>query len=199
MKTINKLKKTNKTKNRSTTTILVEGFKLGTPRRTNTNEEPPKPQDDWQRQVDSISIQLKQLTTEPDSPPTTPQTTEQHIPQESLYELLRNAPDNYFTNPHEPHHPNMDITPRIHHKTITNTCETTNSSCNEPKQPLLDDDIANHIQSDKERNLSFLPISTFSTLKRKRHMYYMPMDFEKLTLDGLIDTGAMASAISGKT
>ena len=71
-----------------TTTILFEEFKLETPRLTNINEEPPKPQDDWQRQVDSIRIQLKQLTTEPDSPSTTPQATEQHIPQESLYELL---------------------------------------------------------------------------------------------------------------
>ena len=33
-------------------------------------------------------------------------------------------------------------------------------------------------------------------MKRKRHMYYIPMDFEKLTLDGLIDTGALTSAIS---
>ena len=33
-------------------------------------------------------------------------------------------------------------------------------------------------------------------MKRKRHMYYMPMDFEKLTLDGLIDTGALTCAIS---
>ena len=72
-------KKTNKTKNGTTTTVLFEGFKLATPHFTNTNEEPPKPQDDWQRQVDSISIQLKQLTTEPDSPLTTPQTPEQHI------------------------------------------------------------------------------------------------------------------------
>ena len=142
--------------------------------------------------MDSISIQLKQLTTEPDSPPTTPQTTE----QPSLFELLRNAPDNYFTNPHEPPHPNMDVTPEIHHNTITNTCETKNPSCNEPKQPLLDADINNHIQFDKERNLSYLPISTSLTLKRKRHMYYMPMDFEKLTLDGLIGTGALTSAIS---
>ena len=146
--------------------------------------------------MDSISIQLKQLTTEPDSPSTTPQTTEQHTPQKSLYELLSNAPDNYFINPHEPHHSSTEVTPKIHHNTITNTCETTNSSCNEPKQPLLDDDIANHIQFDKERNLSYLPISTSLTMKRKRHMYYMPMDFKKLTLDGLIDTGALTSAIS---
>ena len=27
-------------------------------------------------------------------------------------------------------------------------------------------------------------------------MYYFPMDFEKLTLEGLIDTGALNSAIS---
>ena len=90
----------------------------------------------------------------------------------------------------------MDLTPGIHHNTITNTCETTNSSCNEPKQRLLDDDIANHIQFDKERNLSYLPISTSQILKRKRHMYYMSMDFEKLTLVGLIDTGALTKAIS---
>ena len=43
---------------------------------------------------------------------------------------------------------------------------------------------------------SYLPISTSLTLKRKRHTYYMPMDFEKLTLDGLIDTRALTSAIS---
>ena len=72
----------------------------------------------------------------------------------------------------------------------------TNSSCNEPKQPLLDNDIANHIQFEKERNFSYLPISTYLTLKRKRHMYYMPMDFENLTLDGLNDTGALTSALS---
>ena len=35
-------------------------------------------------------------------------------------------------------------------------------------------------------------------MKRKRHMYYMPMDFEKLTLDGLIDTGALTTAIPEK-
>ena len=146
--------------------------------------------------MDSLSIQPKQLTTDPDSPLTKPQTSDKDIPQESLYERLSNAPDNYFTNPHEPHHPNTDVTQKIHHNIITKTCEATNSSCNEPKQPFLDDDIGNHIQFDKERNLSYLPISTSLTLKRKRHMYHMPMDFEKLTLDGLIDTGALTSAIS---
>ena len=60
----------------------------------------------------------------------------------------------------------------------------------------MNEDLSEHIQFDKERNLSYLPISTSLTLKRKRHMYYIPMDFEKLTLDGLIDTGALTSAIS---
>ena len=41
-----------------------------------------------------------------------------------------------------------------------------------------------------------LNLSTNLTLKKKRHMYYIPMDFEKLTLEGLIDTGALTSAIS---
>ena len=39
-------------------------------------------------------------------------------------------------------------------------------------------------------------MSTSLTLKRKRFMYYLPIDFEKLTLDGLINTGALTSAIS---
>ena len=78
------MQKTNKTKNGTTATILFEGFKLETPRLLNINEETSKPQTDWQRQVDSKSIQLKQLTTEPDPPSTMPQTPEQHIPQNKL-------------------------------------------------------------------------------------------------------------------
>ena len=147
-----------KLKNGTTTTNFVQGLKLETPRLRTRNEkvETSKPQDDWQRQVESISIQLIQLTTEPDSSLITPQTIEQDISQESFYELLRNASDNYFANPHEATHPKMDVTPQIHHTSITNTCENTHSSCNEPKQPLLDDDVANHVQVDKERNLSYL-------------------------------------------
>ena len=64
------------------------------------------------------------------------------------------------------------------------------------KQPLLDEDMSNHIQFDHDRNLSYLPISTSLTLKRKRHIYYKPMVFKKLTLVGLIDTGALRSALS---
>ena len=60
----------------------------------------------------------------------------------------------------------------------------------------MDEGLSEHIQFDKEQNLLYLPISTSLTLKQKRHVYYIQMDFEKLTLDGLIDTGALTSAIS---
>ena len=101
---------------------------------------------------------------------------------------MRDAPDQYFSD-------NIQTSPRLTENSPENHHPST-FSCNEQKQPLLDEDITNHIQFDQERNLSYLPMSTSLTLKRKRHLYYMPMDFEKLTLDGLIDTGALTSAIS---
>ena len=101
---------------------------------------------------------------------------------------MRNAPDKYLSYNMQTPPVLTENSPEIHHPSTF--------SCNEPKQPLLDEDITNHIQFDQERNLSYLLMSTSLTLKRKRHMYYMPMDFEKLTLDGLIDTGALTSAIS---
>ena len=179
-----------------TTTILFEGFKLETPRlenqhlQLNDNETTmTNPQDDWQRQVDTISIQLKQLTTEPDTKPQDPTDSDDKVtPQESLYELLREAPDNYLSD--------NTRTTLLQTKNTPENQHTTSVHSNEQKQPLLDEDISNHIQFDQERNLSYLPISTSLTLKRKRHMYYMPMDFEKLTLGGLIDTGTLTRAIS---
>ena len=139
--------------------------------------------------MDTINIQLKQLTTEPDYTPQTHNHSDNNEPpQESYYELMKDAPDKYFSDNTQTSPVPTDNSPEIHHPSTF--------SCNEQKQPLLDEDITNHIQFDQERNLSYLPMSTSLTLKRKRHMYYMPMDFEKLTLDGLIDTGALTSAIS---
>ena len=109
---------------------------------------------------------------------------------------MRDAPDNYFEQPTPQNQPQIDLISETQHKTTTVESQPSTSSCNEQKRLLLDDDLTEHIHFDKERILSCLPISTSLTLKRKRHMYYMPMDFEKLTLDGLIDTGALTSAIS---
>ena len=74
---------------------------------------------------------------------------------------------------------------------------TTTLFCASPgKQPLLDNDVFNHLTTDEGNNIMYLNLSTNLTLKKKRHMYYFPKDFEKLTLDGLIDTSAVTSAIS---
>ena len=57
------------------------------------------PQDDWQRQVDTISIQLKQLTTETDTrPQDLTDSDDNEPPQESYYQLLRDAPSRQYTN-----------------------------------------------------------------------------------------------------
>ena len=41
----------------------------------------------------------------------------------------------------------------------------------------------------------YVPLITNLGLKYKRRMLYFPMDFGELTLDGLVDTGALSSAI----
>ena len=41
----------------------------------------------------------------------------------------------------------------------------------------------------------YVPLTTKLGLKYKRRMLYFPMDFGELTLDGLVDTGALSSAI----
>ena len=145
--------------------------------------------------METINIQLKRLTTEPESTPPTPvQSETPSTSPDQYYELLRDAPDNYFTK--QQTHPEIDPDLNIHHDSPIKNHVTIKTSCNDQKQPLLNEDLAEHLQFDKERNLSYLPISTSLTLKRKRHMYYIPMDFQNLTLDGLIDTGALTSAIS---
>ena len=64
------------------------------------------------------------------------------------------------------------------------------------KLPLIDDEIQSHFTIKKDTDIPMFLLSTNKTLKSKRHMYYFPMDSEKLTIDGLIDTGALTSAIS---
>ena len=126
----------------------------------------PKPTKTSTCEADSITENIQQLTLE-----TQP---------EDLYKLLHGAPDNYF--PQQSNNPETDLKSEIQHTTKHHV--TIKTTCNNEKQPLLNEDLTEHIQFDKERNLSYLPISTSLTLKRKRHMYYIPMDFEKLTLDG---------------
>ena len=108
--------------------------------------------------METIDIQLKKLTKEPDyTPQTHKHSDNDEPPQESYYELMKDAPDKYFSDNTRTSPVPTDNSPEIHHPSTF--------SCNEQKQPLLDEDITNHIQLDQERNLSYLPMSTSLTLK----------------------------------
>ena len=62
--------------------------------------------------------------------------------------------------------------------------------------PLIYDSINQHLNVDEENNLTYLNLSTSLVLKHKKHMFYVPMNFGDVLLDGLVDTGALTSAIS---
>ena len=47
----------------------------------------------------------------------------------------------------------------------------------------------------REGEPDYVPLTTTLGLKYKRRILYFPMDFGELTLDGIVDTGALSSAI----
>ena len=61
------------------------------------------------------------------------------------------------------------------------------------KQPLLDNDVFNHLTTDEGTKVLHYNLSTKLTLKKERHLHYFHMDFEKLTLNGLFDTGVITT------
>ena len=70
--------------------------------------------------METINIQLKQLTTEPDSTPPTPEQSETpSTSPEQYYELLSDAPDNYFKQPTPQNQPQIDLIPETQHKITT--------------------------------------------------------------------------------
>ena len=60
---------------------------------------------------------------------------------------------------------------------------------------FIDDQILPQLHVTPDGLTWFLPLSTNLPLENKRKMLYLPMDFGKLNIDGLIDTGALSSAI----
>ena len=161
------------------------------------------------------------MTNKSNSPTANTQITPPDHLQEDLYDLRKDAPDNYllrsmFEPGPETETQNQQPTISRAQETQTDqlkaqststtqtdedtTSELTNTlfSASPGKQPLLDADVFNHLTTDEGNNVAYLNLSSNLTLKKKRDMYYFPMDFEKLTLDGLIDTGALTSAISEK-
>ena len=60
---------------------------------------------------------------------------------------------------------------------------------------VIDDQILSQLQVTPDGLTKFLPLSTNLPFKNKRKKLYFPMDFGELKIDGLIDTGALSSAI----
>ena len=59
---------------------------------------------------------------------------------------------------------------------------------------LLDESAFSHVLKTKGEP-AYIPLSTNIGLKYKKRMLYFTVDFGELTIDGLIDTGALSSAI----
>ena len=134
------------------------------------------------------------MTNKSDSPTVNTQTTPPDHLQEDLYDLLKDAPDNYLlrsmfepeteteTQYQQPtiSRPQKTQTDQLKvQSTSTNqtdddiTSQLTNTLFSEysGKQPLLDADVFNHLTTDEGNNVAYLNLSTNLTLKKKRHMY----------------------------
>ena len=73
--------------------------------------------------------------------------------------------------------------------------ENTEYSCESIAQSLLDEKPFKIVLNTKDGEPDCIPLSTNINLKCKKRMLCFPMDFGELTIDGLIDTGALSSAI----
>ena len=62
-------------------------------------------------------------------------------------------------------------------------------------QSLLDEKQFQNVLITKDGEPNCIPLSTNINLKCEKRMLFFPIDFEELTIDGLIDTGALSSAI----
>ena len=84
-----------------------------------------------------------------------------------------------------------------HHPVFPNPLGTEiNEASTEPiPQSLLDEKQFQNVLITKDGEPDCIPLSTSINLKCKKRMLYFPMDFGELTIDGLIDTGALSSAI----
>ena len=73
--------------------------------------------------------------------------------------------------------------------------ENTENTAESIPQSLLDEKPFQIVLITKYGEPDCIPLSTNINLKRKKRMLCFPMDFGELTIDGLIDTGALSSAI----
>ena len=63
-------------------------------------------------------------------------------------------------------------------------------------QSLLDETQFQNVFITEDGEPDWIPLSTKVNLKCKKRMLYLLMDFVELTIDGLIDTGALSSTFS---
>ena len=73
--------------------------------------------------------------------------------------------------------------------------ENTENCAESIPQSLLEETQFQNVLITKEGEPDCIPLSTNISPKCKKRMLYLPMDFGELTIDGLIDTGALSSAI----
>ena len=83
------------------------------------------------------------------------------------------------------------------HQVFPNPLGTENPENNTESIPqsLLDEKQFQNVLITKDGEPDCIPLSTNINLKWKTRMLYFPMDFGELTIDGLIDTGALSSTI----
>ena len=80
-------------------------------------------------------------------------------------------------------------------QTNTKTLQSDKSNKQTEIEEENTDDRSVYLHAVDTSNQKYVPLSTNLWLKQKRRMLYFPMDFGELTIDGLIDTGALSSAI----
>ena len=92
---------------------------------------------------------------------------------------------------------NWQMNDGTNHPVFPNPLGTENpENSGEPMlQSLLDEKQFQNVLITRDGEPDCIPLSTNINLKCKKRMLYFPMDFGKLTIDGLIDTGALSSAI----
>ena len=73
--------------------------------------------------------------------------------------------------------------------------ETHNNNVEPLPQSLLDEKQFQNVLITRDGEPDCIHLSTNINLKCKKRMLYFPMDFGELTIDGLIDTGALSSTI----
>ena len=83
------------------------------------------------------------------------------------------------------------------HFVLPNSFESENNESHTEKslQSLVDEMQFQNYLITKEDEPDCIPISTNINLRCKKRMQYFNMNFLKLTIDGLVDTGAISSAI----